>query len=132
MKLLIRTRFLAASALALAAFGAASAAHARSDVYLSFGVQPAPGVYMEPAPVYVQPQPVYIQPPPVYVAPRRVYLPPPAYAAPTEIYVRRGPPTYEYSYEDERAHSRAEWQHRYWAHRHHDWDQYRSLDRDRD
>ena len=130
MKLCIRTKFLAASALALAAFGAASAAHARSDVYFSFGVQAAPGVYLEPAPVYVLPQPVYIQPRPVYQPPRAVYVPPAVYAAPTEIYVRRGLPTYDCSYEDERARSRAEWQHRYWTHRHHDWNRYQSRDRD--
>ena len=47
MKPFMSTKFLAASTLALAAFGAASAAHARSDVYFSFGVQAAPGVYLE-------------------------------------------------------------------------------------
>ena len=57
----------------------ASAAHARSDVAVSIGinapigyVQPAP-VYVQPQPVYVQPQPVYVQPQPVYVQPRTVY-----------------------------------------------------------
>lgn len=108
MKLFIRTKFLAAAALALGAFGAMSTAHARSDVYFSVGVQTAPGVYVEPAPVYVQP---------------------PVYAAPTEVYVRRGPPAYEYRYEDERAWRRAEWRHRYWRHNHHGWDQYQSRGR---
>lgn len=66
MKSSISTKLLAASALAVAVFGVSSAAHARSDVYFSVGVQGAP-VYVEPAPVYVQPRPVYVQPPPVYV-----------------------------------------------------------------
>jgi hypothetical protein len=53
---------LAAAVLVLGAFGAASAAHARSDVYFSVGVQSAPGVYVQPAPVYVQPRPVQVVP----------------------------------------------------------------------
>jgi hypothetical protein len=65
MKLSSPAKFAAAAALAVAAFGATSAAHARSDVYFSVGVQGAP-VYVEPAPVYVQPRPVYVQPQPVY------------------------------------------------------------------
>lgn len=60
------------TALAVAAFGAASAAHARSDVYFSVGVQGMP-LYFEPAPVYVQPRPVYVQPRPVYVQPQPAY-----------------------------------------------------------
>jgi hypothetical protein len=65
MKLSSSAKFAAAAALAVAAFGATSAAHARSDVYFSVGVQGVP-VYVEPAPVYVQPRPVYVQPQPVY------------------------------------------------------------------
>jgi hypothetical protein len=53
----ISTKFFAATALAVAALGAASAAHARSDVYISVGVQGAP-VYTQPVPVY-EPAPVY-------------------------------------------------------------------------
>jgi len=58
------------AALALGAVGAASAAHARSDVFFSIGV---PGAYVSNAPVYAQPQPVYVQPEPVYVQPQSVY-----------------------------------------------------------
>jgi len=72
MKRSLSVKFFAAAALAVAAAGVTSAAHARSDVYLSIGVQGAP-VYYEPAPVYVQPRPVYVQPQPVYVAPQPVY-----------------------------------------------------------
>ena len=121
MKSSISTRFVAAAALAVAAFGAASAAHARSDLYFSVGVQGAP-VYVEPAPVYVQPRPVYVQPRPVYAQP-------PIYTAPAEVYVRPGPPVYDYSYEDERAWRRAEWRRRHWRHHHHDWDQYQLRNR---
>ena len=60
MNSLIRTRFIAAAALALGALGAMSAAHARSDVSFFVGVQ-AP-VYVEPAPIYVQPRHFYVQP----------------------------------------------------------------------
>ena len=71
------SRLLTAS-VALAALGlATTAAHARTDVYLSIGVsggyvQPAP-VYVQPSPVYVQPRPVYVQPQPYYVQPAPVY-----------------------------------------------------------
>lgn len=58
MKHLISTQSLAAVALALGAFAAAPSAQARSDVYLSIGVQ-VPGVYVLPAPVYVQPRPYF-------------------------------------------------------------------------
>jgi hypothetical protein len=50
MKHLISTQSLAAVALALGAFAAASSAHARSAVYFSIGVQ-VPGGYVAPAPV---------------------------------------------------------------------------------
>lgn len=118
MKSSISTKLLAAAALAVAGFGAASAAHARSEVYFSVGVQGAP-VYVEPAPVYVQPRPIYVQPRPVYVQP-------PIYTAPAVVYVRRGPPTYDYFYEDERAWRRAEWRRRHWRHHHQNWDRYQS------
>lgn len=125
----IATKFAAAAALAVAALGATSTAHARSDVYFSVGVQGVP-VYMEPAPVYAQPQPVYVQPRPVYVQPRPVYVQPPLYAAPAEVYgARPYSPRYDAAYEEERAWRHAEWRRRHWRHHHHDWDQYQSRSR---
>jgi len=120
----ISTRFVAAAALATAALGAASAVHARGNVYFSVGVQGAP-VYVEPAPVYVRPQPVYIEPRPVFVQP-------PVYAAPAEVYARPCPPDYAAAYDEERAWRRAERQRRYWRHHRHEWDQYPSRGRDWD
>ena len=76
MKRLISTKSLAAVALALGAMATVSAAHARSDVYFSVGVQ-SPGVLLQPAPVYVQHQAVYAAPRPVYGAPQPRYLPAP-------------------------------------------------------
>lgn len=89
---------LLAAAVAFGALAAASAAHARSDVVFSIGVQ-APYGYAQPAPVYVQPQPVYVEPAPVYVQPRPVYVQPrPVYVQPQPVYYggqgpyhRRGP-----------------------------------------
>ncbi|HSV34258.1 MAG TPA: hypothetical protein VLI46_01815, partial [Ramlibacter sp.] len=65
---------LVVAAIALGAVVAGTAAHARSDVILSIGLN-APHAYVQPAPVYVQPQPVYAQPQPVYVQPRPTYAP---------------------------------------------------------
>jgi len=65
MKHLISAKSLAAIALTLGAFAAASSAHARSDVYFSVGVQ-VPGIYVHPAPVYVQPRPIYMPAPDHY------------------------------------------------------------------
>lgn len=66
----LHTRFITAAALALVAFGAASAAHAgRGEWHVSIGVEPQSRYYVQPAPVYVQPAPVYVQPRPVYVQP---------------------------------------------------------------
>ena len=74
MKRLFSARTFAAAALALGAVGVASAAHARSDVMLSIGVNAPYGYgYVQPAPVYVEPRPVYVQPRPVYVQPQTVY-----------------------------------------------------------
>ena len=76
----LHTRFIAAAALALVAFGAASAAHAgRGEWHVSIGVEPQSRYYVQPAPVYVQPAPVYVQPRPVYVQPRPVYVQPTPY-----------------------------------------------------
>jgi len=65
-------RTLAAAAVVLGGLAAASAAHARSDVHFSIGLN-VPGVYVQPAPVYTRPAPVYVQPAPVYVQPAPVY-----------------------------------------------------------
>ncbi|MBA3058865.1 MAG: hypothetical protein KJ614_06175 [Gammaproteobacteria bacterium] len=65
MKHLISTKSLAAVALTLGAFAAASSAHARSDVYFSIGVQ-VPGVFVQPAPRYVQPWSFYPPAPDYY------------------------------------------------------------------
>jgi hypothetical protein len=75
---------LLAAAVACAGLASMSAAHARSDVYFSLGIN-SPMPYYEPAPVYVQPQPVYVQPQPVYVQPQPIYVQP----APT-YYSNRG------------------------------------------
>ena len=75
MKSLSTAKFVAVAALAVAGFGAVSAAHARTDVVLSIGLpiysQP---VYSQPAPVYYQSAPAYYEPAPVYVQPRSIYL----------------------------------------------------------
>ena len=66
MKRLIFTKSLATVAFTLGALAAASAAHARSDVYFSVGVQ-VPGVYVRPAPEYVYPrQQIYVPAPNYY------------------------------------------------------------------
>jgi hypothetical protein len=86
MKRLFCAKPLLAAALAFGALAAASAAHARSDVVFSIGVQ-APYGYAEPQPVYVHPQPVYVQPAPVYVQPQPVYTQPqPVYVQPQVVY----------------------------------------------
>jgi hypothetical protein len=63
MKRIFSAKSIATAAVVLGAFGAATAAHARSDVVLSIGVQ-VPGAYgyVQPAPVYVAPSPVVVQP----------------------------------------------------------------------
>jgi hypothetical protein len=52
------SKSLAVAAIALGAVGVASAAHARSDVVVSIGVN-APYGYVQPAPVYVPSQVAY-------------------------------------------------------------------------
>jgi hypothetical protein len=121
MKSSISARFVAAAALAIAAIGATSAAHASGHVYLSVGVQAVP-IYVEPAPVYVQAQPMYVQPRPIYVQP-------PAYAVHSEVYGRPCPPRYDSYFEEERAWRPAEWHRRAWR-RHHDGDRYQPRGRD--
>jgi len=65
MKHLISAKSLAAVAIVLGAFAAASLAHARGDVQFSIGVQ-VPGVFVQPAPVYVQPLSFYAPAPNYY------------------------------------------------------------------
>lgn len=87
----LRAKSVLAAVAAFGALAAASAAHARSDVYFSVGVQ-APFGYVQPAPVYVQPQPVYVEPEPVYVQPQPVYVQPrPIYYGHNRWHERRGP-----------------------------------------
>jgi len=119
------SRYVAAAALALAAVGTASVAHARGDVYFSVGAHVAPGVHVGvsnapvyyPQPVYVQPQPYYVQPRPVYVQPAPVY-----YAPPPVVYVRPAPVYYGYGaapvYYD-RPHWKHHKHHRHHGHRGH-------------
>ena len=66
---------LVAAAIALGAVVAASAAHARSDVVLSIGLN-VPVGHVERAPVYVQPQPAYVHTQPAYVQQQPVYVQP--------------------------------------------------------
>lgn len=125
----ICARFMAATALAVAALGAASAAHARSDVYFSIGVQ-VPPVYLQPAPVYLQPAPVYVQPQPIFVQPNTVYVQPqPYYVQPRPVYVQ---PQYGYGYENGRDWRRTQWERRQWRDHHRDWEKSRGRDRDDD
>jgi len=73
----LSAKSLATVAVVIGAFAAASAAHARSDVIFSIGLQ-SPGYgygYVQPAPIYVEPAPVYVAPP-AYYAPRPVYVQP--------------------------------------------------------
>ena len=65
MKRIFSAKPLIAAAIALGAVVAASAAHARSDVIVSIGLN-VPHAHVQRAPVYVQPQPVYVQPRPAY------------------------------------------------------------------
>lgn len=74
MKRLFSAKSLLVAAVALGAVGAASAAHARSDVTLSIGLNtPYSYGYVQSQPVYVEPQPAYVQPREVYVQPEVVY-----------------------------------------------------------
>ena len=79
MRHLISTQSLAAAAVALVAFAAASSAHARSDVQFSIGVQ-VPGAYVYSGPVY-GPPPTYYVPAPTYYVPAapNYYVPAPNY-----------------------------------------------------
>ena len=61
MRHLANSTRIALGALALVAAGAATTAHAGTDVFVSFGLQGAPAypVYSQPQAIYVAPQPVY-------------------------------------------------------------------------
>ena len=72
MNRIFNAKHLLAAAIAIGALAAASGAQARSDVFLSLGLN-APYGYVQPAPVYVQPAPVYVQPQPVYYESAPVY-----------------------------------------------------------
>jgi hypothetical protein len=72
MKRLFSARSLLAATVAVGAVVAASAAHARTDVVVSIGVQQPYG-YVQSAPVYVQPQSYYVQPQTYYVQPQPTY-----------------------------------------------------------
>jgi hypothetical protein len=91
MNRFLSTKPLLAATLGLAALAAVPAAHARSDVFFSIGINAPVGyaqpVYVQPQPVYVEPRPVYVQPRPVYVQPRPVYVQPrPVYADPRWVH----------------------------------------------
>ena len=91
---LLSRQLAAAAVLAIATLGAASSAHARSDVSFSIGIN-VPGAHVQVAPVYRHPQPVYVQPRPVYVQPRPVFAQPaPVYMQPRPVFVQ--PPSYIY------------------------------------
>lgn len=75
MKRLFSAKALVAVTVALGAVAVVSAAHARTDVILSIGLN-APYGYVQPAPVYAQPQSWYVQPQSWYVQPQSTYVQP--------------------------------------------------------
>lgn len=77
MNRLFTAKPLLAAAVALGAVGAASAAHAQTDVVFSVGV---------PASIYVPPPQVYMAPPPVYEQPAPEFFPQPVYVQPSVTY----------------------------------------------
>ncbi|MCB2039711.1 MAG: hypothetical protein KDH48_02340 [Rhodoferax sp.] len=85
---LLSRKFAVATALAVAAWGAAGAAHARSDVVVSIGIH-LPGVHVQTVPVHVPPRHVYVQPRPVVVHPAPIYVQPrPVYVQPHPVFIR--------------------------------------------
>jgi hypothetical protein len=131
MNSLTRTRFIAAAALAVAGFGAASAAHARTDVFFSVALPGA--AYVQPAPVYVQPRPVYTQPQVVYTQPAVVYTQEPVYEQYQQYQTyQQYQPVYGYGWEAERARRHEAWRQAQWRRHHqHGWND-RDNDRDHD
>jgi hypothetical protein len=72
----------AVAGIVLGGLGLVQAAHARTDVVFTVGIQ---------APAYYAPQPVVVAPAPVQVVTRRVFVAPqPVYVAPSPVYVRSG------------------------------------------
>ncbi len=116
-------RLAAAAAIAFAALGVASNAHARTDVSFSIGIQ-VPGVYVQPAPVYYQPQPVYVQPRPVYVQPQPIFMQAvPTYYQPRPVVVQQ--PVYGPYYGPGRGGNHGKWDRKQWKNHHgRDNDQY--------
>jgi hypothetical protein len=120
MQLSNSVKSLAVAFVAAAAFGGATAAHARSDVSFSIGINSPSPVYVEPAPapVYVQPAPVYAPPQVVYAPPQVVYAPQPVYVQPAPVYAQPrvvyGPAFHGYRGDWRRA----EWQRREWREHH--------------
>lgn len=104
MKPSISAKAAVVASIVLAGMGMAQAAHARTNVVFTVGVQ---------APAYYAPQP-YVVPAPVYVRARPVYAAPqPVYAAPAEVYGRPG-------YDEWRREQwrREQWRHWHRTHRH--------------
>jgi len=145
MNTTLSARLVAIAALATAAFGAATAAHAGGNINFSIDVQGRPGywepapyyveprnVYVEPRPVYVQPRPVYVQPRPVYVQPRPVYVPAPVFVTPEAAYGRPWRGAYDSGYARERGWRHAEWHRRHGDRDRRDGDGNWSYGRDRD
>jgi hypothetical protein len=109
MNRLISSKPLLAAAIAFGTLAAASAAHARSDVFFSVGA-PAPAqVYVEPHRVYVQPQPVYVQPESAYYERQYREHQQPPYVQPQAVYVRPESSYYERQYREHEHERRGEW-----------------------
>lgn len=113
MRSALLSRHLATAAvLAMAAWGAASSAHAGSDVSVSIGIQ-IPGGRVHPAPVNVPQQPVYVPQQPVFVPPRTVYVQPaPVYVQPRPVFVPPQAIVY-YGYAPQPGWHRGKWHHRH-------------------
>ena len=123
---------IAGAALALAALGTASMAHAGTDVYFSGSVV-APGVSVglsSAPPGWYDPQPVYVDRQPVYTSPAVVYSDPaPVYEQPAPVYYVRRPRYYAPQYVDGGWQGRVEWaRHRHWEHER--WEHEHRWDRD--
>lgn len=121
---------IAGVALALAALGSVSMAHADA-VYWSGSVA-VPGVSVgvtSAAPVYYG-QPAYVEPQPVYTPPAVVYSDPaPVYQQPAPVYYVNRPRYYGPRYAEPGWERRVEWErHRHWEHER--WEHEHRWDRD--